>query len=175
MGNPFLSLPPSSLPRTRLQILRLGSLKSSLFPIYDPARFHDESVPFQSPSILPLISKSIFLSNSHPPPSSDSPSSPPHTSSLAPPIPNFQHHHLTLSLSLSRYPFPNLPLTGTSSPPLLLLPLFPAFLSFRSIPFLISHSLPQHEMDSWRVAVLGDGGVGKTALAVQVRSSSIDG
>lgn len=24
-------------------------------------------------------------------------------------------------------------------------------------------------MDSWRVAVLGDGGVGKTALAVQVR------
>ena len=24
------------------------------------------------------------------------------------------------------------------------------------------------EMDSWRVAVLGDGGVGKTALAVQV-------
>ena len=33
----------------------------------------------------------------------------------------------------------------------------------------------QHNMDSWRVAVLGDGGVGKTALAVQVRSSSIDG
>jgi GTPase SAR1 family protein len=26
------------------------------------------------------------------------------------------------------------------------------------------------EMDNWRVAVLGDGGVGKTALAVQVRS-----
>lgn len=25
-------------------------------------------------------------------------------------------------------------------------------------------------MDSWRVAVLGDGGVGKTALAVQVSS-----
>ena len=25
-------------------------------------------------------------------------------------------------------------------------------------------------MDSWRVAVLGDGGVGKTALAVQVRA-----
>jgi len=24
-------------------------------------------------------------------------------------------------------------------------------------------------MDNWRVAVLGDGGVGKTALAVQVR------
>ena len=27
-------------------------------------------------------------------------------------------------------------------------------------------------MDSWRVAVLGDGGVGKTALAVQVRPLS---
>lgn len=27
-------------------------------------------------------------------------------------------------------------------------------------------------MDSWRVAVLGDGGVGKTALAVQVRVPS---
>ena len=27
-------------------------------------------------------------------------------------------------------------------------------------------------MDNWRVAVLGDGGVGKTALAVQVRSFS---
>lgn len=26
------------------------------------------------------------------------------------------------------------------------------------------------EMDNWRVAVLGDGGVGKTALAVQVSS-----
>ena len=26
-------------------------------------------------------------------------------------------------------------------------------------------------MDSWRVAVLGDGGVGKTALAVQVSAS----
>ena len=26
-------------------------------------------------------------------------------------------------------------------------------------------------MDSWRVAILGDGGVGKTALAVQVRSN----
>lgn len=24
-------------------------------------------------------------------------------------------------------------------------------------------------MDSWRIALLGDGGVGKTALAVQVR------
>lgn len=30
-------------------------------------------------------------------------------------------------------------------------------------------------MDSWRVAVLGDGGVGKTALAVQVRASSLLG
>ena len=28
------------------------------------------------------------------------------------------------------------------------------------------------EMDSWRVAVLGDGGVGKTALAVQARIAS---
>lgn len=28
-------------------------------------------------------------------------------------------------------------------------------------------------MDSWRVAVLGDGGVGKTALAVQVCPSSV--
>jgi GTPase SAR1 family protein len=27
-------------------------------------------------------------------------------------------------------------------------------------------------MDKWRVAVLGDGGVGKTALAVQVRSQA---
>lgn len=27
-------------------------------------------------------------------------------------------------------------------------------------------------MDSWRVAVLGDGGVGKTALAVQVCTAS---
>jgi anion-transporting ArsA/GET3 family ATPase len=27
-------------------------------------------------------------------------------------------------------------------------------------------------MDNWRVAVLGDGGVGKTALAVQVSASS---
>ena len=28
-------------------------------------------------------------------------------------------------------------------------------------------------MDSWRVAVLGDGGVGKTALAVQVSSRDV--
>jgi GTPase SAR1 family protein len=28
-------------------------------------------------------------------------------------------------------------------------------------------------MDSWRVAVLGDGGVGKTALAVQVSPPSL--
>ena len=33
---------------------------------------------------------------------------------------------------------------------------------------------PGAEMDSWRVAVLGDGGVGKTALAVQVSSPSLD-
>lgn len=29
----------------------------------------------------------------------------------------------------------------------------------------------EKEMDSWRIAMLGDGGVGKTALAVQVRAS----
>lgn len=30
----------------------------------------------------------------------------------------------------------------------------------------------EKEMDSWRLALLGDGGVGKTALAVQVHSSA---
>lgn len=32
------------------------------------------------------------------------------------------------------------------------------------------HELLQVTMDNWKVAVLGDGGVGKTALAVQVRT-----
>ena len=36
-----------------------------------------------------------------------------------------------------------------------------------SLPLTSTHSVVP-EMDSWRVAVLGDGGVGKTALAVQV-------
>lgn len=52
---------------------------------------------------------------------------------------------------------------------LLSFPFFPdsqvRLLSLSSHPPLIAYSL---HMDSWRVAVLGDGGVGKTALAVQV-------
>ena len=40
-------------------------------------------------------------------------------------------------------------------------------LSWRSTRSSPPHSLSQ-KMDNWRVAVLGDGGVGKTALAVQV-------
>ena len=53
----------------------------------------------------------------------------------------------------------------------LLLFLLPQFtFTFFLGPLRVFH--PAHkklEMDNWRVAVLGDGGVGKTALAVQVR------
>jgi hypothetical protein len=51
-------------------------------------------------------------------------------------------------------------------------PLFSFFLSEVLCYRLTSLQQPAHpratEMDHWRVAVLGDGGVGKTALAVQV-------
>ena len=50
-------------------------------------------------------------------------------------------------------------------------------LSFCRPRHTLAHHTPGVEMDSWRVAVLGDGGVGKTALAVQVSffSSPLEG
>ena len=48
------------------------------------------------------------------------------------------------------------------------LPFLGPFLRYVVKHYLDGFSHPCPEMDNWRVAVLGDGGVGKTALAVQV-------
>ena len=37
----------------------------------------------------------------------------------------------------------------------------------------VTTSLLVQVMDTWKIAVMGDGGVGKTALAVQVRSQAL--
>jgi putative ribosome biogenesis GTPase RsgA len=57
--------------------------------------------------------------------------------------------------------------------------LAPATLSTHYEPAVTTSTLPQENkkpasqtksyVDSWRIALLGDGGVGKTALAIQVR------
>ncbi|KAJ3541217.1 hypothetical protein NM688_g6115 [Phlebia brevispora] len=70
--------------------------------------------------------------------------------------------HLFLSALLSTS-FLVRPLSSISRPIISLSRLSPP----RTSPASNSYSAPAPDMDSWRVAVLGDGGVGKTALAVQ--------
>lgn len=83
-----------------------------------------------------------------------------------------------LKLRLSSSVFYSRPLSSRSFW-LLFLPhnAFSVFTSFFLLfPFLSSSSFitprPMPRLDSWKIAVLGDGGVGKTALSVQVRSCS---
>lgn len=94
--------------------------------------------------------------------------------SLYPPFPPFSFQNSFSRSSSPLFPFLSL---HSFSPLRFLCTFSPSIvIKVRSIPSQAPSTLPIPpffpDMDCWRVAVLGDGGVGKTALAVQVRTPS---